>query len=112
MITDDIRKLYQAEDAASDDEAAETQADARTNPETARALLLTLYSLAGEGGDFDRLLQLVLKVGTMQLLIQEAERSDRFALQMAELIIDGMEQMKPASRVPRGRQGAKKARTA
>lgn len=112
MNPDDIRKLYQAEDAASDEEAAETQADARTNPETARALLVTLYSLAGEDRDFDRLMALVLKVGTMQLLIQEAERSDRFALQLAELIIDGTGTLKPGSRVPRGRQGAKKAKSA
>lgn len=112
MKPDDIRKLYRAESAADDAEARETQQDARTNPDTARALLLTLYSLAGEDREFDQLLQLVLKVGMMQLLVQEAEQSDRFALQMAETIIDGMETLKPDSRVQRGRQAAKKAKSA
>jgi hypothetical protein len=112
MRPEDIRKLYQAEDAADAAEARATQQEARTNPDTARALLLTLYSLAGEDRDFDRLLQLVLKVGTMQLLVQEAEQSDRFALQLAEVILDGMETMKPGSRVTRGRQNAKKASSA
>lgn len=113
MNADDIRRLYRSEDAANDDEARATEQEARTDPDQARRLLVTLYSLAGEDQSFDRLLQLVLKVGMMQLLIQSAEQSDTFALQMSELILDGMEQMaKRAARVPRGRQSAKKARTA
>jgi len=114
MNIDDIRKIYRSENAASDDEASETAQEARTDPDQARRLLVTLYGLAGEDQVFDQLLQLLLKVGTMQLLVQAAETNDRFALQMAEVILDGMEQMakSAAQRTPRGRQGAKKARTA
>lgn len=111
MRPEDIRKIYAEESAATEEEARETQAQARTDPAMARMLILTLYSLAGEDREFDQLLEIVLKVGTMQLLIQEAEQSDRFALAMAELIIDGMETMKPNSRVQRGRQ-TKKATSA
>jgi hypothetical protein len=113
MRPDDLRKLYRDESAATDDEARTTEQEARTDPEQARRLLLTLYSLAGEDPVFDQLLQLVLKAGTMQLLAQAAAADDTFALRMAELILDGMEQLaKAARRTPRGRQAAKKARTA
>lgn len=114
MTPDDIRKLYHREGAATDEEARQTAHEARTDPDQARRLLVTLYSLAGEDRSFDQLLQLVIKVGAMQLLILQAEQSDTFALQMAELILDGMEQMaKRAERpVQRGRQNAKKAKSA
>lgn len=113
MTPDDIRKLYHREGAATDEEARQTAHEARTDPDQARRLLVTLYSLAGEDRSFDQLLQLVIKVGAMQLLIQASETDDRFALQMADLIVDGMEQMaSSARRTPRGRQGAKKASTA
>jgi hypothetical protein len=113
MTPDDLRKLYRDESAATDDEARETAHEARTDPDQARRLLLTLYTLAGDDPVFDQLLQLVLKAGTMQLLAQAASHDDTFALRMAELILDGMAQLAEArQRTPRGRQAAKKARTA
>lgn len=113
MTPEDIRRLYRDENAATDEEAKATSEEARTDPDQARRLLVTLYSLAGEDQVFDQLLQLVLKVGTMQLLVQAAEGDDTFALRMADLILDGMQQMAArATRTPRGRQGAKKASTA
>lgn len=113
MTPEDIRKMYRAESEATDDEARETEQEARTDPDQARRLLVTLYALAGEEREFDQLLQLVLKVGTMQLLVQAAANDDTFALHMAELILDGMQQLaERAKRVPRGRQSAKKARAA
>lgn len=113
MTPEDIRKLYAEETEASPDEARETAEDARTDPDQARRLIVTLYSLAGEDRAFDQLLSLILKVGTMQLLVQASEADDTFALRMAELILDGMEQMaKMAERTPRGRQSRTKARTA
>lgn len=112
MTPEDLRRMYRDEDAATDDEARTTEQEARTDPEQARRLLVLLYALAGEEREFDQLLQLVLKVGTMQLLVQAAQ-DDTFALHMAELILDGMQQMAKATRrTPRGRQAAKKARTA
>lgn len=112
MTLEDLRKLYRDEDAATDDEAHKTADEARTDPEQARRLLITLYALAGEDRIYEQLLDLVLKVGTMQLLVQAAE-DDAFALHMAELILDGMETMaKAASRTPRGRQAARKAKSA
>jgi len=110
MTPEDIRKIYRDEDAATDDEARKTEQEARTDPDQARRLLLTLYALAGEDRTFDHLLQLVLKVGTMQLLVQASEESDTFALRMAELILDGMRQMAGQAKTPRGKP--KKARSA
>lgn len=110
MTPEDIRRLYRDEPAATNDEARETASEARTDPDQARRLLITLYSVAGEDRTFDQLLQLVLKVGTMQLLVNAAEKDDRFALHMAELILDGMESM--AQRTPRGRQSSKTTKSA
>jgi hypothetical protein len=113
MTPEDIRKLYRDEDPATDEEARQTAQEARTDPDQARRLLVTLYALAGEERIYGDLLGLVLKVGTMQLLVQAAEADDTFALRMAGLILDGMEQMaQAAQRTPRGRQSAKKASTA
>lgn len=110
-LFDSLRTMYHDEDPATDDEAHETMHEARTDPEQARKLLLLLYALAGEDRAFDELLQLVLKVGTMQLLIQ-ASTDDSFALHMAELILEGMEQMTKAAERRRGRTAARKARGA
>jgi hypothetical protein len=113
MTPEDIRKLYRDEAPATDEDARATQEEARTDPAQARRLLVTLYSLAGEDRVFDDLLSLVLKVGTMQLLVQAAEADDTFALRMAGLILDGMEQMAKASqRTPRGRQAGRKVKSA
>jgi hypothetical protein len=110
VTPDDIRRLYASESPATDDEARETAHEARTDPDQARRLLVTFYSLASADREIDQLLQLVIKAGTMQLLAQAAAEDDTFALHMAELILDGMEEL--ARPVARGRQAAKKARTA
>lgn len=115
MTPEDIRQMYRDADPASQQEAQREANEARTDPNQARRLLVTLYALAGEDRDFDQLLYLVLKVGTMQLLVMAAEESDTFALHLAELILDGMETMKPGAgvgKVARGRQAAKKAQSA
>lgn len=112
MTPEDIRKLYASEGAADSEEARETQQQARTDPETARKLLLTLYALGGEDREFGELLNLVVKVATMQLIAMKVHEDDDFALRIAELILDGMETIKPGSKVQRGRQAAKKAKSA
>lgn len=115
MTPEDIRRLYRDAAEASPGEARDAAGEARTDPDQARRLLVVLYALAGEDREFGELLNLVLKVGTMQLLVQASESDDTFALHMAELILDGMEAMKPGAgvgKVPRGRQSAKKASSA
>ena len=112
MKPDDIRRLYRQETEATPEEAEAAAQEARTDPDQARRLLLSMYALAGEDAEFDRLLALILKVGTMQLIADAAHKDDTFALHMAELITDAMEQLKPGSmRVPRGKPG-KKVRSA
>jgi hypothetical protein len=110
MKPEDIRRLYREEDPATQEEARKFQEEARTDPAQARRLLLTIYALGGEDPEFARLLDLVLKVGIMQLIVLRAQDDDKFALQIAETIIDAMEQLKPGSRVRRGKP--KQARTA
>jgi hypothetical protein len=104
MTPEDLRKLYRSEPEATDEEARDAANEARTDPDQARRLLVLLYALAGEERAFGQLLQLVLQAGTMQLLVQAAEADDTFALRMAELILDGMEQMAATlRRTPRGK---------
>lgn len=103
MKPEDIRKLYAQEDAATEEEARQTQQEARTDPDQARRLLITLYSLAGEDTDFNNLLNLVVKAASMQLIALKAHEDDDFALKLAAMILDAMEQMKPAARVQRGK---------
>lgn len=110
MKPEDIRKLYREEDAATEEEARRTQQEARTDPDQARRLLLTLYALAGEDEHFNAVLNLVMKVATMQLIAIKVHEDDDFALKIAEVITDAMEQLKPGSRVQRGK--AKTARSA
>jgi len=115
MRPKDIREIYAEEQPATLEEARRIAHEARENPDQARRLLVTLYSLAGADANFDMLLQLILKVGTMQLLLQEAKESDTFALHMADLILSGMEQIIPIGsqeKPQRGRQNAKKASSA
>lgn len=109
MLTpEQIRNLYRAEGEGTPEEAAAAAKEAREDPDQARRLLLSMYALAGEDVEFDLLLQLILKVGTMQLIADAAHKDDQFALHMAELIIDAMEQLKPGSmRTPRGKPGRK-----
>ena len=105
MNEDDLRRLFAKETPATAKEAAQTRAEIRTNPGMARKLLLVLYAMSGEDREFNQLLNLVLKVATMQLVARAMADDETFALQIGELILDGMEQMKPT---PRG----KKARSA
>lgn len=111
MTPEDLRRMYRNEDAATDQDARETAQEARTDPDQARRLLLTLYALGGEDRAFAELLNLIVKVASMQLIALKAHEDDDFALKMAELILDGMQQMAP-QRTPRGRQAAKKAKSA
>jgi hypothetical protein len=102
MRPEDIRKLYRQETAATEEEARQAQQEAKTDPEQARRLILTLYALAGEDATFHALHKLVLEAALMQLIVIRAADDDQFALQMAELIIEGMERLTP-KRTPRGK---------
>lgn len=104
MKPEDIRRLYRGETPATDAEQAETRERLRTDPDEARRLLLSLYALGGEDKEIAALVDLVVKVGAMQLIAQRAHDDDQFALQMGELIVDAMERMKPGSmKTPRGK---------
>lgn len=108
MKPEDIRRLYRELDAATEAEARETQQEARTNPDTARALLKTIYSLSVEDRDTALLLRLFLEGMLMRHIEERAEQDDAYALACADLILGLMEQMKPP---PRGKPG-KAAKTA
>lgn len=95
--------MYRAEGAATPDEARATMDEARTNPDMARRLLITMYALGGEDREFAQLLDLVIKVGVMQLIAIKVHEDDDFALKMAELITDAMAEMKPGAAIPRGK---------
>lgn len=112
MLTpEQIRRLYRDEDAATSDEARETAESVKNDPDQARRMLLVLYVLAGEDAQFNELLSLVVRVGSMQLIAMAAHEDDDFAKRMGELIIEGMERIaKINTPTPRGK--VKKAKSA
>lgn len=110
MRPEDIRKLYASEDAATDQEAHKTQQEARTDPDQARRLIQVLYSMSVEDRDFAMLLRLFLEGTTMRHIQERVEADDDEALKCSNLIVDLMQMtMRP---VQRGRQSAKKAKSA
>lgn len=110
MKPEDIRRLYNQEDAATDAEAAQTQSDMRTDPDMARSALLTIYALAEDDPAFSGLLNVILKVGMMQLLVRATEDDDAFALKIGELISDVMQ--KTSKPGPRGKHRPNKPKSA
>lgn len=105
MDPEDIRRLFRRETAATAHEAAATQDAARTDPEMARKLLLTLYALADADREFRALLSLVLHTALGELVRERAAVDDAFALTLGAIMVRAMEAMQPT---PRG----KKARSA
>lgn len=104
MKPDDIRRLYRNEEAASSAEARETAEQIKNDPEMARHMLQTLYTLGSEDRQFAELVDLVAKVGAMQLIMMAAHQDDEFAKRIGVLILEGMEWIaKVNTRVPRGK---------
>lgn len=110
MRPEDIRRLYASESEATDQEAKETQEQARTDPDQARRLMQVLFAMSVEDRDFALLLRLFLEGTTMRHIQERAEADDEEALKCSNLIVDLMQMtMQP---VQRGRQSAKKAKSA
>ena len=107
MKPEDIRRLYRAETAATEQESAAQRAQLRSDPDEARRLLQTLYALSTEDRDFALLLRLFLEGMLMRLVEERAATDDAYALACAALIADLMDAMQ---RPPRGR--ARPARSA
>lgn len=111
MNADDIRALYARETPATPEEAAETEADARTDPAQARRLLSVLYALASEERAAAEVLNATMFTLLMDHVMERAARDDAYALRVADLIIQQqalIAQRARAAKVPRG----KRARTA
>lgn len=101
MRPEDIKRLYAAESAATDEESRETQERARTDPEEARRLLQVLYVMSTEDRDFAMLLRLFLE-GTLMRHIEARAASDPAeALLQSNLLIDLMQAT--MRRTPRGK---------
>lgn len=104
MKPEDIRRLYRDSDAASSAEARETAEQIKNDPNMARDMLLTLYALGEEDAQFSALVDLVTKVGSMQLIVMAAHQDDEFAKRIGALILEGMERIaKVNTRTPRGK---------
>jgi hypothetical protein len=110
MTPDDIRKIYAGAEPASAAERARFARQIATDPDLARGLLITLYSLAGAHAAFAELLAIIMKVAVMQLIAEKAHAEDDFALRIGALITEGLDQLvtqQPATRPQRGRNGSR-----
>lgn len=104
MTPDDLRRLYRDSEAASSAEAREAAESVKNDPDQARRMLLTLYALGNEDKQFAALVDLVVRVATMQLIAMAAHQDDEFAKRIGEVIIEGMETIaKTNTRTPRGK---------
>lgn len=92
MKAEDIRRMYRAVDPATATEAAETANEARRDPEQARRLIKTLYSLSVEDRTFALLLRMFLE-GMLMRLIEDRANDDLYALECGRLIVELMEKM-------------------
>lgn len=101
MRPEDIRRIYQSEDPATEEEHRQTRAQARTDPEEARRLLQVLYAMSTEDTSFAMLLKLFLEGMQMRLIAERAAADDSFALDCAQLITDLMDAT--MRRTPRGK---------
>ncbi len=111
MKPEDIRKLYAAEDAATEDEARQTQQEVRTDPEAARNLIKVVYSMSVEDRAFAMLLRLFIEGTVMKMIEDRAREDDDFALHCGNLLADLMQAtMRPVQRAGSGRH--KKTRSA
>lgn len=92
--------MYRRETAATEAEFIDGMQRVRTDPDEARAMLLTLYSLSVEDPAFVMLLRLFVEGAVMKLIEDRAEQDDAFALHCGGLIADLMTKTRP---VPRGK---------
>ncbi|KPV52032.1 hypothetical protein SE17_17865 [Kouleothrix aurantiaca] len=107
VTPDDIRRLYRDSEAASSAEARETAEAVKNDPDEARRMLQALYALGSEDRQIAELVDLVTRIGCMQLIAMAAHQDDEFAKRIGEVIVEGMETIarvnsRPA-RVPRGK---------
>ena len=98
MDTDQIRKLFRTEDAATADEYARTAVEAQTNPEAARALWDVLLALQGADRDFGLLLQLLLNSVLIDTISERMGQDDAYALMIGRRLTALMEQTAPPLR--------------
>lgn len=103
---EDIRQLYHDEEAATEEEAAQTREEVTTDPEQARNFLKTIYALSTEDPEFALLLRLFLEGMLMRQIEERAAQDDAYALDCAKLITGLMGGLKPPRKTkpPRGRQ--------
>lgn len=107
ITPDGIRQLYRDSETASSAEAREMAEAIKNDPDEARRMLKALYALGSEDRQIAELVDLVTRVGAMQLIAMAAHQDDEFAKRIGEVIVEGMETIarinsRPA-RVPRGK---------
>lgn len=103
MRPEDIRRLYQTERAASDEEARATQTEAQTDPAVARSLLATLAALASEDAQFALLWQRVMLSALYDLIGERAASDDAYALRLGQMIV-AIQNATTPPKTPRGKQ--------
>lgn len=102
MSSKDIWRLYQSERAATDEEAADSQARVLRDPEEARALIDVLVALSGNDPDpmFKLLLQAFLNTAMAEVFAPQIKTDDATALHCGAILV---RLMQATARPERGR---------
>jgi len=100
---DDIRRLYARERAATDEEAAQTEADARSDPEIARAMWETTIAIAPTEPATAHVLSIALGDLIIALISERVAADDAWALKAAAVIFEAQRRTSRPPRTPRGK---------
>lgn len=111
MTPEEIRRLYQREEPATEAQAADSAKRVRSDPGEARALLKSMAALAGTDEAFSILANVFIGSMVMRLIQERAETDDAYALLCGDQILTLMDKL-AFKRTPRGKQRSKPTRTA
>lgn len=103
MTPEEIRRLYAREAAATDAEAAQTEADARTDPEIARALWETTIAIAPTEPATAHVLSIAMGDLIIALIGERVATDDAWALRASAAVIAAQHRTSRPPRTPRGK---------
>ncbi len=92
---EEIRQMYEEEEAATPEEAAATAKEVAEDPEQALNMLHVIMSMSGKDPVFMQLLEALLQSVVLDLLHQRMQQSPEFALVMGKRMIKLLDIMAP-----------------
>jgi hypothetical protein len=103
VTPEEIRRLYARETAATAADAAQTEADARTDPEIARAMWETTIAIAPTEPATAHVLSIALGDLLIALISERVASDDDWAFKAAAAVFEAQRRTSRPPRTPRGK---------